>query len=143
MQATLSSVMPSTASAQVSLVVKYHVLKVYIVNRDCFTPLQTTKFKRSLEPSINPASASTSGPRRTKLKATGNLMIGFSGGPGSTVLLNLVSRCYISNEPVDNPDGNSKPKGGTKHPRNQNVWKETRACYVEMCGAFPGSGVRS
>jgi len=69
-------------------------------------------------------------------------MIGFSGGLGSTVLLDLVSRCYISsNEPLDYVDGNSKPRGGTKHPRNQNVWKEARACYVEMCGAFPESGV--
>jgi cytoplasmic tRNA 2-thiolation protein 2 len=69
-------------------------------------------------------------------------MIGFSGGLGSTVLLDLVSRCYISfNEPLDYVDGNSKPRGGTKHPRNQNVWKEARVCYVEMCGAFPESGV--
>jgi cytoplasmic tRNA 2-thiolation protein 2 len=106
--------------------------------------LQTTKFKRSIEPSINPASASTPGPRRTKLKATGNLTIGFSGGLGSTVLLDLVSRCYFSSsESADCTDGDPKPKGGTKHPRNENVWKEARACYVEMCGAFPDSGVRS
>ena len=71
-------------------------------------------------------------------------MIGFSGGLGSTVLLDLISRCYFSShESVDNADDSSKPKGGTKHPRNQNVWKEARVCYVEMCGAFPESGVRA
>jgi cytoplasmic tRNA 2-thiolation protein 2 len=71
-------------------------------------------------------------------------LIGFSGGLGSTVLLDLVSRCYISsNETVENVDGNSKPRGGSKHPRNQSVWNEARACYVEICGAFPESGVRS
>lgn len=70
-------------------------------------------------------------------------MIGFSGGPGSTVLLDLVSRCYFAScDTADNVDGGSKLKGGTKHPRNQNVWKEARVCYVDMCGAFPEAGVR-
>lgn len=75
-------------------------------------------------------------------------MIGLSGGLGSTVLLDLVSRCYMApREPLDpeieKENGNVKPRGGTKHPRNQNVWKEARVCYVEMCGAFPESGVRT
>jgi cytoplasmic tRNA 2-thiolation protein 2 len=69
-------------------------------------------------------------------------MIGFSGGLGSTVLLDLVSRCYFaSHGSVDNVDGGSQPKGGSKHPRSQSVWQNARACYVEICGAFPGSGV--
>lgn len=37
---------------------------------------------------------------------------------------------------------NGKLKGGTKHPRkNEVVWKDVTVCYVEVCGAYPGSGV--
>lgn len=69
-------------------------------------------------------------------------MISCSGGLGSTVLLDLVKRCYFPT-PADKSGGDDsgKPRGGTKHPRNQSVWKEARVCYVETCGAFPGSEV--
>ena len=110
--------------------------------RKCFTPLQTTKFKRALEPCINSASASSSGPRRTLLKATGDLLIGFSGGLGSTVLLDLVRRCYYSSRAQCNVGHDrGEARGGSKHPRNQSVWTGARICYVEICGAFPESKV--
>lgn len=73
------------------------------------------------------------GPRRTTLKPAGNLLVGFSGGLGSTVLLDLVHRCYVSMDestmPVD---------GGKLHPRHEQVWKKVTVCYVEICDAFPG-----
>lgn len=76
------------------------------------------------------------------MKATGNLLVGFSGGLGSTVLLDLVRRCYYSSQPEGKAgDDPEKPRGGSKHPRNQSVWKEARICYVEICGAFPESKV--
>ncbi len=89
----------------------------------------TWKFRRSLEPYIN---AKPDGPRRTALKPTGNLTIGFSGGLGSTVLLDLVNRYYVS------PDKSLvTAEGGRDHPRNERVWKKITVCYVEVCGAFP------
>ena len=135
------SVTPFTAST-----VSYDLLLLRLIlildGRECFTPLQTTKFKRVLEPFINPASASLSGPRRTKLKATGNLLIGFSGDLGSTVLLDLVRRCYYSSRAESKAgDDRGEPRGGSKHPRNQSVWTEARICYVETCEAFPESKV--
>ena len=93
-----------------------------------------TKFRRSLEPSIN---AIPDGPRRTALKASGNLLVGFSGGLGSTVLLDLVSQCYFS-AGTATVNGASKLKGGKDHPRNASVWPRAAICYVEVCGAFPG-----
>ncbi|PSR75559.1 hypothetical protein PHLCEN_2v9039 [Hermanssonia centrifuga] len=89
----------------------------------------TWKFRRSLEPHIN---AKPDGPRRTALKPTGNLTIGFSGGLGSTVLLDLVNRYYVS------PDKSLvTAEGGRDHPRNERVWKKVTVCYVEVCDAFP------
>jgi hypothetical protein len=100
-------------------------------NRDCFFSLMTTKFKRILEPSVNPT---VNPPRRKALKASGNVLLAFSGGLGSAVLLDLVSQCYF--KPVDVNDAN--PRGGKNHPRNGNVWNKAVICYVEICSAFPG-----
>lgn len=89
----------------------------------------TFKFRRALEPSVN---AKPDGPRRTALKPTGDLLIGFSGGLGSTVLLDLVHRCYVS------PDELAAPvDGGRDHPRKDRVWKKVTVCYVETCDIFP------
>lgn len=90
------------------------------------------KFRRSLEPYIN---AKPDGPRKTALKPTGDLLIGFSGGPGSSVLLDLIHRTYIS------PDlGQTNPQGGRDHPRKDRVWKRVNVCYVEVAAAFPQVG---
>jgi cytoplasmic tRNA 2-thiolation protein 2 len=84
------------------------------------------KFRRSLEPFVDASS------RRTELKASGNLCIGFSGGLGSTVLVDLVWKSYFA------PERLSEVSGGTAHPRKGSVWKKGIACYVEVCAAFPG-----
>ena len=106
---------------------------VYVLmrgDRECFVPLMTHKFRRSLEPYVN---AKPDGPRRTALKPTGNLLIGFSGGLGSSVLLDLVYRCYVQPDPLL-----VTSEGGKDHPRNERVWKKVTVCYVEVCDAFPG-----
>ncbi|KAF9468052.1 hypothetical protein BDZ94DRAFT_1154860 [Collybia nuda] len=113
-----------------SIVVRY---AVYC--KECFFPLVASKFRRSLEPTINPI---TDGPRRRGLKASGNLLLGLSGGLGSTVLLDLVNRTYFKEPSTEN--GIEKPRGGKDHPRNGSVWAKTAVCYVETCSAF--SGVR-
>jgi cytoplasmic tRNA 2-thiolation protein 2 len=101
--------------------------------RDCFAPLMTFKFRRSLEPYVN---ARPDGPRRTALKPVGDLMIGFSGGLGSTVLLDLVNRFYISPDPAL-----LNTEGGSNHPRNERVWKKVYVCYVEISDALPGVSI--
>ena len=73
------------------------------------------------------------GPRRTALKPTGNLLVGLSGGLGSSVLLDLVHRCYVALDKSTMP-----AEGGRDHPRHERVWKRVTVCYVEVCDAFPG-----
>ena len=97
--------------------------------RECFIPLITFRFRKALEPHIN---AKPDGPRRTALRPTGNLLVAFSGGLGSAVLLDLVNRCYVS------PDESLvTTEGGRDHPRHERVWKKVTVCYVELCSAFP------
>jgi hypothetical protein len=99
--------------------------------RDCFTPLITTKFRQVLEPHINHVST---GPRRGALKPSGGLLVAFSGGLGSSVLLDLVHRVYCANV------GSDELKGGKEHPRRNRVWNRIHVCYVEMSEVFPEAG---
>lgn len=92
--------------------------------RSCFDPLVKHKFKKGLEPFIN-----VSGQKKAVLKPWGNLTIGFSGGLSSTVLLDLVKRCYYSSEEVDEKKGNN--------PRNDGIWKKVTVCYVEVSEVYP------
>ena len=99
-----------------------------VLYRDCFTPLISTKFRQALEPHINHVAT---GSRRGALKSSGDLLIGFSGGLGSSVLLDLVHKVYCTSV------GGDASKGGREHPRRNRVWKKIHVCYVEMCDAFP------
>ncbi|KAI8980098.1 hypothetical protein BD414DRAFT_444483 [Trametes punicea] len=116
--------------------VKCKVAQGNLVNRhavyckECFLHLVVHKFRRALEPAVNPNS---DGPRRTTLKPTGNLLVGFSGGLGSSVLLDLVHKCYVALDKSTMPTD-----GGRDHPRHERVWKKVTVCYVEVCDAFPG-----
>ena len=96
-------------------------------SRTCFEPLVVTKFRRCLDPHVNKL---TDGPRRAKLKASGNLLVGFSGGLGSTVLLNILNRSYFHGA------ANATEKGGKSHPRNKPVWDKAFVCHVDVSGAF-------
>ena len=89
-----------------------------------------TKFKRTLGPSINPPG---DGHRKGSYQASGNLLIGFSGGLGSTVLLDLITRYYIRSLKT----GDERPRGGKSHPHNGGTWSKVAVCYVEVCSAFP------
>jgi len=96
-------------------------------------PLLTGKIRRNLEPSIN---GKGDGSRRRYLKASGSLLIGLSGGLGSTVLLDLISRMYFPDQ-RESEKRVELLKGGTAHPRNELVWQKAAVCYVEVCSAFP------
>src|SRR4051794_18005204 len=95
-------------------------------NRICFLPFVTYKFRRSIEPFL-----SDSGSRKANLKASGDILIGFSGGQGSTVLLDLVWKTYFD------PARMSEIGGGTAHPRKGNVWDKGVICYIDVRAAFP------
>lgn len=103
-----------------------HIKEVF--HRDCFTPLITTKFRQVFEPHINHVST---GPRRGALKPSGGLLVAFSGGLGSSVLLDLVHRVYCANV------GSDELKGGKGHPRRNRVWEKIYVCYVETSDVFP------
>jgi len=98
--------------------------------RECFFDVVITKFKRTLGPRINPPG---DGYRKGSYQASGNLLIGLSGGLGSTVLLDIVTKCYF--RPLKADD--ERPRGGTSHPHNGSTWSKVAVCYVEVCSAFP------
>ncbi|KAH9945378.1 uncharacterized protein BXZ73DRAFT_38529 [Epithele typhae] len=106
------------------------VVRHAVYCKDCFFPYVTHRFRRALEPTVNPI---PDGPRKTTLKPAGNLLIGLSGGLGSSTLLDLAHRCYIALDKSTMPTN-----GGRDHPRHGQVWKKIVACYVEVCDAFPG-----
>ncbi|KAJ7650220.1 hypothetical protein FB45DRAFT_887313 [Roridomyces roridus] len=109
-----------------------------IASAECFFPLVSSKFRRALVPAINPGPIPDT-PRKKKgsLKAAGNLCIGFSGGLGSSVLLDLVTESYF-------PSENGNTKGGSDHPRHhEKVWDHGTVCYVEICSALPGTRDRT
>ncbi|CDO74974.1 hypothetical protein BN946_scf184945.g46 [Trametes cinnabarina] len=106
------------------------VIRHAVYCKECFLHLVVHKFRRTLEPTVNPK---PDGPRRTALKPAGNLLVGFSGGLGSSVLLELVHRCYIALD-----KSTMLADGGSHHPRHERVWKRVSVCYVEVCDAFPG-----
>ncbi|ESK94693.1 cytoplasmic trna 2-thiolation protein 2 [Moniliophthora roreri MCA 2997] len=108
------------------------VIRHAVYCKECFPTMLATKVKRSLDPHINETPYV---PRRKALKASGNLLVGFSGGLGSTVVLDLISRIYFPNSEKKKVDENQR--GGKSHPRNKLVWSKAAACYVEVCSAFP------
>ncbi|KAL5526392.1 CTU2 [Sanghuangporus sanghuang] len=112
------------------------VIRHTVYCKNCFFPLVRTKFRRSIEPHVNESQQVS---KRTALKASGNLLVGFSGGLGSTVLLDLLSSTYFPSVNGASLNG----KGGKSHPRNKRVWAKAYACYVEVCGAFPELNDRS
>ncbi|TFK40395.1 hypothetical protein BDQ12DRAFT_711752 [Crucibulum laeve] len=126
------------------------IIRHAVYCKECFFPLISARFRKSLEPSVNPI---PDGPRKKGLKAAGNLLLGFSGGLGSTVLIDLVWRSYFERMEAEAQEEEKRNKhgergeeekekkeqrGGKDHPRKAKVWKKTMVCYIETCGAFPG-----
>lgn len=100
------------------------------------------KFRRALEPAIAPPSSTTITASNV-LRAPGNLLIGFSGGMCSSVLLDLVHRSYMSDAAPPGADGKQRNRGKNAPQRRKDVWQKVRVAYVEMCAAFPGVFTRS
>lgn len=95
--------------------------------RDCFFPLISLRFRRTLEPHINPNPQQH---RRKGLKASGNLLIGLSGGLGSSVLLDMIQKTYLS--PRERQQGDQNPNGITC------PWSKIFVVYVDISGIMIG-----
>jgi cytoplasmic tRNA 2-thiolation protein 2 len=58
-------------------------------------------------------------------------MIGFSGGLGSTVLLDLVKACYFTHMDA------AMSKGGKEHPRKSGrAWGRAIVCFVDCSEGY-------
>lgn len=103
------------------------ILTLSDISRDCFFHLISLRFRRTLEPHINPNPQQH---RRKGLKASGNLLIGLSGGLGSSILLDLVQKTYLSlrerQQGDQNPNGVACP------------WSKVFVAYVDISGVIPG-----
>ena len=96
-------------ASALNLSLSSHVLTIN--HRECFFPLISLRFRRALEPHVNPTPQLH---RRKGLKASGNLLVGFSGGLGSSVLLDLVHKTYLT--PRGRQEGNQNPNGSCPWP---------------------------
>lgn len=108
------------------------VIRHAVYCKDCFIPLVTIKFRRGLDPYINPVKGQS---RKKARDPAGNLLLGLSGGLGSTALLDLINRCYLSN-PAATVENDGQPKGGVNHPRNR-TWGRATAVHVDVSSAIP------
>ncbi|KAG8748268.1 hypothetical protein FRC10_007658 [Ceratobasidium sp. 414] len=111
-------------------------------SRPCFITQLGHKFRKTLEPTINPPeTAPPPGPRkiplRPVLKAPGDLLIGYSGGHGSALLLDLVHESYFTPAQLD-------PTRGTRQKsKREKVWPTARVAFVDVSAAYPGTPDRT
>ncbi|XP_006459420.1 hypothetical protein AGABI2DRAFT_65567 [Agaricus bisporus var. bisporus H97] len=108
------------------------VIRHAVYCKDCFFPLISLRFRRTLEPHINPSSQQH---RRKGLKASGNLLIGLSGGLGSSVLLDMIQKTYLS--PRERQQGDQNPNGITC------PWSKIFVVYVDISGIMIGAPDKS
>ncbi|XP_006459409.1 hypothetical protein AGABI2DRAFT_65827 [Agaricus bisporus var. bisporus H97] len=104
------------------------VIRHAVYCKDCFFPLISLRFRRTLEPHINPNSQQH---RRKGLKASRNLLIGLSGGLGSSVLLDVIQKTYLS--PRERQQGDQNPNGITC------PWSKIFVVYVDISGIMIGA----
>ncbi|KAI5892677.1 uncharacterized protein SCHCODRAFT_02626822 [Schizophyllum commune H4-8] len=104
------------------------VIRHAVYCRDCFTDLLLYRSRRILDLSVHGGSG-----KKRIMKAPGNLMIGYSGGLGSSVLLDLVTRTYFTDRSED-----FVQRSGVNHPRHTRVWENAYATYIDISAAFEG-----
>ncbi|KAL5634942.1 hypothetical protein ACGC1H_002840 [Rhizoctonia solani] len=118
------------------------VIRHSVYCRSCFVAQLGNKFRRCLEPTINADQPSTplgsrGVPLRPVLKAAGNLLIGFSGGSGSSLLLDLIHETYFTAAQLD-------PARGTKaKSKRENVWPTAHVAFIDTSAAYPGAPDRT
>ena len=115
-----------------TLVVAAHKVLVPLISfhRSCFVPLMSNKFCHALDQSLDLSSYAST------IEQGSNVFIGFSGGSGSAVLLDLTMRNCIG--PLDLLASGQQYRGLKKPPtKRQLVWKKTYVGFVDISGAFP------
>ncbi|CAE6416113.1 unnamed protein product [Rhizoctonia solani] len=118
------------------------VVRHSVYCKSCFVTQLGHKFRRCLEPTINadrpkPPPGSQRVPLRPVLKAAGNLLVGFSGGSGSSLLLDLVHESYFTPAQLD-------PARGTKaKSKRENVWPVAHIAFIDNSAAYPGTPDRT
>ena len=122
----LSSAMSFTAS-NLSFICRL-TPEIEYSRRSCFFDFVQSKFRRSLDPTINQSSI---GPR-SKLKVAGHLCLGFSGGIGSSVLLDLVYSSFFE----DDMEEKRKTKG-EKYPAKARVWEKAYVVWIDLSCIYP------
>lgn len=100
------------------------VIRHAVYCKECFFPLISIRFRRTLESHVNPTPQLH---RRKGLKASGNLLVGFSGGLGSSVLLDLIYKTYLT--PNERQEGDQNPNGGCP-------WPNVFVASVDISGAL-------
>ncbi|KAF8688869.1 Cytoplasmic tRNA 2-thiolation protein 2, partial [Rhizoctonia solani] len=121
-----------------SIVIRHSVY----CRQECFVTQLGHKFRRCLEPTINPPQpgpppGSRGVSLRPVLKAAGDLLVGFSGGSGSSLLLDLVHENYFTPARLD-------PARGTKaKSKRENVWPTARVAFIDISAAYPGTSDRT
>lgn len=111
--------------------------------RECFYPTVSLKFRKSLAQMLNPneKTKKAKGNFTEEHSSAGDLLLGFSGGIGSTILLDMVWRRYILD--ADEKGSNSTNVGAETLRRRPSVWKTIRVAYVEQCAARPNVSLSS
>ncbi|KAG8704789.1 hypothetical protein FRC08_002036 [Ceratobasidium sp. 394] len=118
------------------------VVRHSVYCRPCFITQLGHKFRKTLEPTINPPEATPPPeprriPLRPILKASGDLLIGYSGGHGSALLLDLVHESYFTPAQLD-------PARGTRQKsKREKVWPTARVAFVDVSAAYPGTPDRT
>ncbi|KAH8822991.1 hypothetical protein DL96DRAFT_1620078 [Flagelloscypha sp. PMI_526] len=87
--------------------------------KECFHIVVNTKFRKAI--------TLPKAKRGETTRPEGNLLLGFSGGLGSSVLLDLVHSSYY--EAREDVSSESDPR--------LRPWTRAIVCYVEICAAFP------
>ncbi|KAG9045162.1 hypothetical protein FS837_006930 [Tulasnella sp. UAMH 9824] len=121
------------------------IIRHCVYCKQCFYPTVDLKFRRALAQLLNP-----SGQRKSRAPkqqagpshaAEGNLLLGFSGGMGSAILLDMVSRRYI--EDADENAASEEQKSRAEGKRRPSVWQKIRVAYIEQCSAYENSSERT
>ncbi|KAG8908422.1 hypothetical protein FRB99_006627 [Tulasnella sp. 403] len=106
------------------------VIRHCLYCKDCFYHTVSLKFRKAMASLLTPGPRSKT-PRKKGDKCHGSLLLAYSGGIGSTILLDMVQRRYIDGIDDSNPD-----ERDVSAKRRPPVWKAIKVAYVEQCAAY-------
>lgn len=101
------------------------------------------KFRRALAATLSPLNEGRVRTKKAKRatstqSTTGDLLLAYSGGIGSAILLDLVWSRYIAGAD-DNPEKVIVERSVNRRP---SIWNKIRVAYVEQAAAYDGVRLR-